>query len=219
MRLARILAPRAIARATRAPRAVDVAAMLVEVYARVCVGVTLAPEFTAELLRGFHRSLGLDDDARFDEVYAHLAQDLPRHRQNDPLRDHYESALVAYVEAQRGYACAVGGLTDGGVDPDRGYLLGGVVIDGFVEVRKEDAPARCGRPTKLLKGDLTPGSEFFKRCGPEHKKALAHASKAYARASKMILDDVRQRMRAQPTSGSKEPSWCLVEWLVPTKSS
>lgn len=192
--------------------------MLVEVYARICVGVSLTPEHTQRLVRGFHRRLGLDEDVSPLDVYAALTQGLARHRQNDSPRALYETALVDYAEATEGFSCAIGGWTDGGVDPHRGFLFAGVVIDGFTVVRRDDSPASASRPTKLSKGDLTLGSDFFKRVGGEHRKALAHASKAYSRASRAIVDDVRQRTRGLATSGPKEPAWSLVEWLVSAKS-
>lgn len=189
--------------------------MLYEIYHRFCVGLPLEPDAAQSLRARFHAHLGVSPDARVDEVYARLRDDLPRHKRNEPDRQRYELALEAFIDDLWAVDCAIGGVSDGDFDPSRGYLFVGVRVEQFERVIREDQPAGAYRPQWLKKGDLSPGSEFLRDLGPEAKKPVEHAGRMFHRARLMIEGDARTRLKSLPVSRQREPDWAQVRWLVP----
>jgi hypothetical protein len=189
--------------------------MLYEVYQRICVGLPLEADAVAGLVAGFHRSLSLPDDARLEAVHEALRFDLARHETNTPDRELYERAFEAYVDQLWDVDCAIGGLTDGGVDPPRGWVFLGVRVETLEpEVGHDAMPALAGRPRWLKKGDLTTGSDLARQLGPRHAKTFNHAARAYARASKMIVGDAHKRLAPLRVVRGHDPDWALLRWLV-----
>lgn len=191
--------------------------MLFEIYTRVCVGLPVETEAARTLRDEFHTSLGLSADAPVAEVHARLLDDAPKHKRNEADRVRYERAFGEFVDKRWDVDCAIGGLTDGGVDPQRGYLFVGVRIEDMEDVARDDMPALAGRPQWLRKGDLTMGSDLAHKLGDHHRKVFVHAARMYQRANKMILTDAQKRLKALPVVRQREVDWALVRWLVPVK--
>jgi len=188
--------------------------MLFEVYQRICVGLPLEAESLGPLVAGFHRSLSLPDEAPLAAVHEALRHDLPRHDKGIESRVLYEKAFETYVDQLWDVDCAIGGVTDGGVDPPRGWVFLGVRVEGMEEVAHDAMPALAGRPRWLKKGDLTTGSDLAKSLGTQHRKAFDHAARAYGRATKMIVGDAHTRLRALRVVRGHDPDWALIRWLV-----
>jgi hypothetical protein len=188
--------------------------MMYEVYARICVGAVLEPDAARDLLERFHQSLGLEPQAKAQEVYRRLWEEAPKHKRHEPDRDRYERALEAFVDGLWDVDCAVGGVSDGGLDPDRGYLFVGVRIEDFAFTVRDEQPAAASRPTLLRSGDLTPGSAFSRTLGPDAHKAFHHAAKMHQRAARQIVHDARTRIAPLPVLHHQEPAWALVRWLL-----
>lgn len=202
---------------TEASAAVRALPMLFETYHRICVGLPLENDAAHALRARFHAHLGLEPDASTEAVYARLAEDLPRHRQNEPDRARYELALEAFVDKLWDVDCAIGGMSDGGFDPSKGYLFVGVRVEQWARTAHDDQPAAATRPQWLKKGDMSVGSDLSRALGTEAKKALDHASKMFQRARVMIEGDARVRLKTLPVLRQRDPSWALVRWLVPVR--
>ncbi|MBI5516514.1 MAG: hypothetical protein HY909_22205 [Deltaproteobacteria bacterium] len=188
--------------------------MMYEVYARICVGAQAEPDAARDLLERFHQGLGLAPQAKTPEVFARLREEAPKHKQHEPDRARYERALEAYVDGLWDVDCAIGGVSDGTLDPLRGYLFVGVRVEDFAFSEKDDLPAAATRPTWLRSGDLSPGSAFSHTLGPDSHKAFHHAAKMHQRAARPIARDAQKRLEALPVLRHQEPSWALVRWLV-----
>jgi hypothetical protein len=188
--------------------------MLYEIYTRIAVGAVLEPDATHELVRGFHVSLGLEPDATLVEVHERLLEQALKHKRNVDPRVRYELEFERYVDERWDIDCAIGGVTDGGVDGTRGYVFVGIRIDGWEDVMHDHSPHLSGRPKTLAKGDLSAGSDFLKHIGPDHKKEIDHAARMRRRARKEIDLDAMKRVRALPTR-EREVYWALIRWLVP----
>lgn len=199
----------------RAPRGAH--AMLFETYHRICVGLPLETDAAHALRARFHAHLGLEPDASTEAVYARLADDLPRHRSNEPDRVRYELALEAFVDKLWDVDCAVGGMSDGGFDPSKGYLFVGVRVEQWERTAHDDQPAASTRPLWVKKGDLSVGSDLARAMGSEAKKPMEHAAKMFQRARVMIEGDARTRLKSLPVLRQRDPSWALVRWLVPVR--
>jgi hypothetical protein len=188
-----------------------------EVYGRICVGAVLAPEPAIALHAEFLESLGLAPDAPAEEVFAALRAETKKHKLHEPDRVRYELALEAFIDAKWDVDFALGGLSrDGLFDPRRGYLFVGVRVEQFETVIPElpRGAADPSRPQWLRKGDLTPGSDFSKSLGPDARKQVEHAARAYQRASREIHKDALARVKPLPISKQHEPDWALCRWLV-----
>lgn len=188
--------------------------MLFEIYHRICVGLPLEPAATEALVQGFHRSLGVAPEAAVSEIHALLRFDARRHEKHITDRIRYERAFEAYVDQLWDVDCAIGGVSAGGLDPDRGYLLVGVRVEDFDYSVRDDQPAATQRPRALRKGDLSMGSDFAHELGPDAHKAFSHAAKMYQRAGKEIVRDATGRTAKLPLARGDEPAWCYVRWLV-----
>lgn len=188
--------------------------MIYEAYIRICVGAVLEPDATAGLVARFHQSLGLDAACSLAEVHEALRETAPKHKLHQPDRMRYELAFEAFVDGYWDVDCAIGGLTDGGVDPVRGYVLVGVRIEDIESVGRDDMPALSGRPRWLRKGDLTAGSDLSRELGPDAYKPFTHAGRMYQRAAKEIMADTIKRTQRLPISKQHDPDWALVKWLV-----
>lgn len=188
--------------------------MLYETYSRIAVGAVLEPDATHELTRSFHVSLGLEPDATLAEVHATLLDAAPKHKKLVLPRIRYELEFERYVDGRWDIDCAIGGVTDGGVDGTRGYVFVGVRIEQWEAIETEEQPHLAGRPRVLKKGDLSAGSDFSKQIGDEHKKPIDHAARMFQRARKDIDLDAGRRLRSLPTR-ERDVYWALVRWLVP----
>ena len=188
--------------------------MLYEIYTRIAVGAVLETDATHELVRGFHVSLGLEPDATLAEVHARLLEQALKHKRNVDPRVRYELEFERYVDERWDIDCSIGGVSDGGVDPTRGYVFVGIRIEQWEDVMHDHSPHLSGRPKTLSKGDLSAGSDFLKHIGHEHKKPIDHAARMFRRARKEIDLDAMKRVRSLPTR-ERDVYWALTRWLVP----
>lgn len=191
--------------------------MLFEIYHRICVGLPLEPAATEALVQGFHRSLGVAPDAAVSEIHALLRFDARRHEKHITDRIRYERAFEAYVDQLWDVDCAIGGHTEGGVEPGRGWVFVGVRVEQFESTQKDEMPALATRPRWLKKGDLTINSDFSRSLPPESEKPFRHACTALGRASKMIIGDAITRLKKLPVVRQREPDWAYIRWLVETR--
>ena len=187
--------------------------MSYEVYARICVGAPLLSEALPELLDRFRASLGFAAGASHSVVLARLREELPRHRRNESSRALYEQAFERFVDERWDVDVAIGGVSEGGVEPARGYVFLGVRVEGFEFTVRDAVPGLEARPRWLRKGDLTIGSSFAASLPSEVRKAFEHAVRVYQRAGREVQGDARNRLRALPVSRQHEPTWALVRWL------
>lgn len=188
--------------------------MIYEAYIRICVGAVIETEATAELVVRFHQSLGLDPDCAVADVHEALRELSPKHKLHESDRVRYERAFEAFVDKLWDVDCAIGGLSDGGVDPARGYVFVGVRVEDLERVGRDDMPALSGRPRWLRKGDLTAGSDLARELGPDAYKEFTHACRMYQRAHKEIMNDTLKRTARLPLSKQHDPGWAMVTWLV-----
>lgn len=191
--------------------------MLFEAYNRICVGLPLESTATTALVKGFHESLGLEPQAKLSDIHDKLRFEAKRHEVNIADRVRYELAFEAYVDQLWDVDCAIGGHTEGGVEPGHGWVFVGVRVEQMQEIISDEMPALASRPRWLKKGDLTIGSDYAKTMSPETVKPFLHACKAYQRASKMIIGDATVRLKNLPVVRQREPDWALVRWLVETR--
>ncbi len=189
--------------------------MIYEVRARICVGGLLESEAVEALVARFHAHLGLDPDATVEEVHARLRDECPKHRLHESDRTRYIEAFDAFVDEVWDVNCAIGGVSEGGVDPSRCHVFVGIAIEDFEWSARIDMPAQVSRPRWLKKGDLSAGSDFSRELGVEAHKAFVHASKMYQRARLQIFGDAKTRTASLPVSKQHEIDWALVKWLVP----
>ena len=188
--------------------------MIYETYIRICVGAVLETEAAVELVKRFHQSLELSPDCSVEQVHEALRYMAPRHKLHESDRQRYELAFEAFVDKVWDVDCAIGGVSDGGVDTDKGYVFVGVRVEDIESVGREDMPHLAARPRWLKKGDLTAGSDLSKELGPDAYKEFTHAGRMYQRANKEIMLDVRKRIGPLSISKQHEPGWALVRWLV-----
>ena len=188
--------------------------MLYEIFHRIAAGSVLESDAAKELVRDFHTSLGLEADASVAEVHARLLEDTPKHKRKEPARQRYELAFESFVDARWDIDCAIGGVSDGGVDPVRGYVFVGVRIEQWEEVTVDENPHLASRPRSLRKGDKSPGSTFAHTIGAAHKKVLEHAGRMFQRARKDIEGDAVRRLKPIPVR-NRDIDWAYIRWLVP----
>ncbi len=191
--------------------------MLYEVYHRICVGAPLEVAEARGLVARFHVSLGLAANASLEMVHARLRDDLKRHELNTDDRVLYERAFEAFVDELWDVDCAIGGVSEGAIDPAKGYVFVGVRVEQFDLTVHDDEPRLAQRPTWLHKGDLSPGSDFGRTFGPDARTAVEHAGRSWTRAGKMIVGDATTRLKLLPVSKQREVGWALVRWLVPAR--
>lgn len=187
--------------------------MLYETFHRIAVGAVVETDAARALVAEFLASLGLEPDADVAAVHARLAEEAPKHRKKVAPRVRFELAFEAFVDAKWDIDCAIGGVSDGGVDTGRGYVFVGVRIEQWESTGPDENPHLAGRPRVLKKGDLSAGSTFAHDVGPAHRKVIEHAGRMFQRARKDIEGDAMKRLKALPVR-SREPEWALVRWLV-----
>lgn len=191
--------------------------MIYEVYTRIMVGLPLAPGALAEVMKGFHRSLGLDEAASLADVHAALHDAAPRHKRHEPDRERYERALEAYVDGLWSVDCAIAGVSEGEAHPTRCQLWVGVRVEQMEHTTRVDMPAQFVRPRPLKKGDLSMGSDLAHELGPDMHKEFRHAVAMFQRARVMIEGDAVTRTKGLPTSRQHDVGWAMLRWIVPVK--